>query len=153
MCSSLDDHLTQISILSDVQLGRYMIAEEPREREPFYRWILRVFISFLLEILAFLHVISFREGRWSDIHPPEAHNEVAEQGPMEDTSEQHMVVCLERLRQLEKMFDDLTNKPVEIPFEKDCMLLESWDRIKHIEFDLEKTKQVSLYFLHDALFF
>ncbi|XP_074566222.1 phosphatidylinositol/phosphatidylcholine transfer protein SFH13-like [Curcuma longa] len=126
----------------DVQSGRYMIAEELREQEPLYRWILRVFISFLLKFLAFSHVISLKEGRLSDAYPPEAHNEVAEQGSIEDTSEQHMVVCLERLRQLEKMFDDLTNKPVEIPFEKDCMLLESWDRIKHIEFDLEKTKQV-----------
>ncbi|KAG6472949.1 hypothetical protein ZIOFF_070429 [Zingiber officinale] len=127
----------------DVQAGRYMIADqELREREPLYRWILRIVISFLLKILAFLHVISSKEGRSSDIHPPEAHNEVAEEGSIEDTSEQHMVVCLERLRQLEKKFDELTSKPVEIPFEKDCMLLESWDRIKHIEFDLEKTKQV-----------
>ncbi|XP_074591172.1 disease resistance protein RPM1-like [Curcuma longa] len=78
---------------------------------------------------------SFEEGRLSDIHP-------SKQSSIEDNSEQHIVVCLERIRKLESMLADLSNKSAEIPLEKDRMLLESWDRIKHIEFDLDKTKQV-----------
>ncbi|URE15365.1 CRAL/TRIO domain, partial [Musa troglodytarum] len=56
--------------------------------------------------------------------------------------EDRLSPCLERLQRLEMMFDELTNKHAEIPFEKERVLLESWDRIKHIEFDLEKTKRV-----------
>ncbi|XP_074591335.1 phosphatidylinositol/phosphatidylcholine transfer protein SFH13-like [Curcuma longa] len=113
----------------------HMITEEPREGERFYRWVLRGFIYFVFKVLAFLHLASFKEGRLSDIHP-------SKQSSIEDNSEQHIVVCLERIRKLELMLAELSNKPAEIPLEKDRMLLESWDRIKHIEFDLEKTKQV-----------
>lgn len=51
--------------------------------------------------------------------------------------------CLERLQRLEASFSKLSSKPAVIPIEKEQVLQESWDRIKSIEYDLEKTKKVS----------
>lgn len=50
--------------------------------------------------------------------------------------------CILRLQKLEAMVTELTNKPVIIPPEKDTMLLESLNRIKCIEYDLQKTRKV-----------
>ncbi|KAF8082402.1 hypothetical protein N665_0827s0007 [Sinapis alba] len=50
--------------------------------------------------------------------------------------------CLERIQELEKRYDEIRNKPVEIPVEKERMLMDSLDRIKSVEFDLVKTKRV-----------
>ncbi|KAG0457654.1 hypothetical protein HPP92_022811 [Vanilla planifolia] len=62
---------------------------------------------------------------------------------LEDFKENHNVnPCLERIQRLEQIFSELKSKPNEIPVEKERMLMDSWDRIKSIEFDLEKTKRV-----------
>ncbi|KAJ4881972.1 Phosphatidylinositol/phosphatidylcholine transfer protein SFH13 [Raphanus sativus] len=50
--------------------------------------------------------------------------------------------CLERIQELEKVYEEIRNKPVEIPVEKERMLMDSLDRIKSVEFDLVKTKGV-----------
>ncbi|KAI4321740.1 hypothetical protein MLD38_035088 [Melastoma candidum] len=57
-------------------------------------------------------------------------------------SEDHVFPCLERLRRLEELLEELGNKPATIPVDKERMLLQSFDRIKAVEFDLEKTKTV-----------
>lgn len=59
------------------------------------------------------------------------------------SKEDPILPCIQRLQSIEKKFEELNNKPIEIPFEKEQMLLESLDRIKSVEFDLEKTKRVS----------
>lgn len=53
--------------------------------------------------------------------------------------------CCQRLQQLEKAVAELLNKPTEIPPEKDHMLLDSMNRIKSIEHDLQRTKKVRTY--------
>lgn len=62
--------------------------------------------------------------------------------PIEPTMKDRILPCLERIHQLEKKYEDLRNKPVEIPVEKERMLMDSLDRIKSVEFDLDKTKRV-----------
>ncbi|KAM1137532.1 hypothetical protein FF1_035481 [Malus domestica] len=47
----------------------------------------------------------------------------------------------QRLQQLEGLVTNLTNKPTKIPQEKEDMLHESLNRIKSIEYDLQKTKK------------
>lgn len=47
-----------------------------------------------------------------------------------------------RLQNLEVMVTELTKKPSKIPLEKENMLHESLNRIKSIEYDLQKTKRV-----------
>ncbi|KAI3673921.1 hypothetical protein L6452_40052 [Arctium lappa] len=50
--------------------------------------------------------------------------------------------CVERLEKLEEILEELKKRPAEIPVEKEHMLHESLDRIKSVEFDLNKTKRV-----------
>ncbi|KAI3526503.1 hypothetical protein L1887_05760 [Cichorium endivia] len=49
--------------------------------------------------------------------------------------------CEEKLKQLEAMVAELSNKPSRIPQEKDEMLVESMNRIRSMEYDLQKTKK------------
>lgn len=57
----------------------------------------------------------------------------------------HILQFTQRLEILEKTFGELSHKPAGIPLEKEQMLMSSLDRIKCVEFDLDKTKRV---FLH-----
>jgi len=59
----------------------------------------------------------------------------------------HIHQFTQRLETLEKTFGELSHKPAGIPLEKDQMLMSSLDRIKCVEFDLEKTKRVFLHTL------
>ncbi|XP_031101243.1 phosphatidylinositol/phosphatidylcholine transfer protein SFH9-like [Ipomoea triloba] len=52
-----------------------------------------------------------------------------------------LLQCSHRLQHLEKVVTELLNKPTEIPPEKELMLLDSMNRIKSIEHDLQKTKE------------
>ncbi|XP_012567521.1 phosphatidylinositol/phosphatidylcholine transfer protein SFH13-like isoform X4 [Cicer arietinum] len=58
------------------------------------------------------------------------------------SEEDHILPCIQRLQRLEKAFEELRHKPADIPIEKEKMLMSSLDRIKSVEFDLEKTKRV-----------
>nr|XP_043609565.1 phosphatidylinositol/phosphatidylcholine transfer protein SFH9 isoform X2 [Erigeron canadensis] len=49
--------------------------------------------------------------------------------------------CEEKLKQLEAMVAELSSKPSRIPQEKDEMLAESMNRIRSMEYDLQKTKK------------
>ncbi|XP_006659538.1 phosphatidylinositol/phosphatidylcholine transfer protein SFH6 [Oryza brachyantha] len=52
-----------------------------------------------------------------------------------------MTACLQRLDNLESLCSHLASRPPEIPKEKEHMLLNSFERIKCIEADLERTKR------------
>ncbi|MED6169629.1 hypothetical protein PIB30_023028 [Stylosanthes scabra] len=54
----------------------------------------------------------------------------------------HILPCIQRLQRLENAVEEIRDKPASIPLEKDQMLKGSMDRIKSVEFDLEKTKRV-----------
>ncbi|KAK1362448.1 hypothetical protein POM88_046922 [Heracleum sosnowskyi] len=56
--------------------------------------------------------------------------------------EDHTHPCVEHLQKVEQILDKLKNKQSEIPRENDQMLLHSLDRIKSMEFDVDKTKRV-----------
>ncbi|KAK1354870.1 hypothetical protein POM88_048126 [Heracleum sosnowskyi] len=56
--------------------------------------------------------------------------------------EDHIHPCVEHLQKVEQILDKLKNKQPEIPREKNQMLLHSLERIKSMEFDLDKTKRV-----------
>jgi hypothetical protein len=48
----------------------------------------------------------------------------------------------EKLQRLEMRLEQLANRAPEMPADKERLLLDSWDRIKCMEVDLEKTKKV-----------
>ncbi|CAN4093781.1 unnamed protein product [Withania somnifera] len=52
--------------------------------------------------------------------------------------------CCQRLQHLEEVVAHLLKKPTKIPPEKEHMLLDSMDRIKFIEYDLQRTKKALL---------
>uniref|UniRef100_A0A7N0VL61 CRAL-TRIO domain-containing protein n=1 Tax=Kalanchoe fedtschenkoi TaxID=63787 RepID=A0A7N0VL61_KALFE len=60
----------------------------------------------------------------------------------ESGPDDRVLPCIQRLEKLEKSFEELSSKPAQIPLEKEQMLQESMDRIKSVEYDLEKTKKV-----------
>lgn len=69
------------------------------------------------------------------------HSSAIEATPERD----YILPCEQRLQRLEKVFNELNNKPDGMPLEKEHMLMDSLDRIKSVEFDLEKTKRVFIY--------
>ncbi|XP_041989466.1 phosphatidylinositol/phosphatidylcholine transfer protein SFH9-like [Salvia splendens] len=52
--------------------------------------------------------------------------------------------CCQKLQHLENLVNELTKRPAKIPPEKDEILLESMNRIKSIELDLQKTRKALL---------
>nr|TKS18251.1 SEC14 cytosolic factor family protein [Populus alba] len=98
-------------------------------------FVVKLFRSFPLEYLR----------RQNNIYPSNLmeHNTVIHSTALEAVNEEdHVRPCIERLQRLEKIFEELSNKPAGIPLEKEKMLTESLERIKSVEFDLEKTKRV-----------
>jgi hypothetical protein len=63
---------------------------------------------------------------------------------VETFSIDHISPVIEHLQRLEGKVDELGSRPPEIPLEKERSLLESWNRIKFIESDLDRTKKVSM---------
>lgn len=111
-----------------------------------FRVLVRVLISFLVRLVAFIRGFPFEFWkRQNNIHPSNVveDNQNSHSG-IDKTiyKEDPILPCLQRLQSIEKKFEELSNKPAEIPFEKEQMLRESMDRIKSVEFDLEKTKRV-----------
>lgn len=61
--------------------------------------------------------------------------------------ENRVLPCVQRLQRLENLLEEINKKPAEIPLEKDQLLQRSLERIKSVEFDLEKTKRVIGHFI------
>lgn len=67
---------------------------------------------------------------------------------VESKSEEHLISqetrdpLWQRLQNLEAVVTEMVNKPTTIPPEKEDILHESLNRIKSIEYDLQKTKKV-----------
>lgn len=94
--------------------------------------------------------------RHADIYPSNAVEDGTEHCRLstvdaEAVSEEDRVLpCVQRLQRLESLLEELEQKPAEIPLEKEQMLLQSLNRIKTVELDLEKTKTVNYQlYLHD----
>lgn len=52
---------------------------------------------------------------------------------------------MERLQRVELILNQLSSKPAEIPVDKERMILDSMDRIRGVEFDLQMANKVSIY--------
>ena len=108
----------------------------------------KMLIALLVRLAAFIRTVRFEFWRKpNNIHPSNmiesntnSHSNSA--SPEAVNEEDHVLPCIEHLQKLEKAFEELSNKPAGIPVEKEKILMESLDRIKSVEFDLEKTKRV-----------
>ncbi|KAL0796462.1 hypothetical protein Bca101_067839 [Brassica carinata] len=103
-------------------------------------------LSLLLKLAAVFRVIPFELSSRKNTITPSSPTEDGSRStltptPTETTMKDRIGPCLERIQKLEKKYEEIRNKPVEIPVEKERMLMDSLDRIKSVEFDLEKTKR------------
>jgi len=101
-------------------------------------------ISVLIRISSFFHFFVYRQERLlENVHPQAA----TEQQKPQVVREEDMSACLQRLKKLESLCDHLMSKPPDMPKEKELVLLQSFDRIKSLEVELDMTKKVSCFFL------
>ncbi|KAG2644147.1 phosphatidylinositol/phosphatidylcholine transfer protein SFH6-like isoform X1 [Panicum virgatum] len=64
----------------------------------------------------------------------------AEQGNPQTVRDEDVSACLQRLEKLESLCNHMMSKPPDMPKDKELLLLQSFDRIKSLEADLERTK-------------
>ena len=118
----------------------------------FHMLIMRAFTRFIMKLLAILHIlfglrnVAFHqvdERIWDHHRMDSANANPTDHLASHDAKQDSILPCLERLQRLEELVAELNTKPTKIPPEKDIMILESLNRIKSIEYDLQKTKEVS----------
>ncbi|KAF7141949.1 hypothetical protein RHSIM_Rhsim06G0234800 [Rhododendron simsii] len=111
-----------------------------------FRFVPRALMSFMAKMLAFIRSLPLESWRrQNNIYPSNVMEGPTERCPpnAEAVSEEDRILpCVQRLQKLEELFEELKNKPAEIPLEKEQMLHQSLDRIKCVEIDLDKTKRV-----------
>lgn len=110
--------------------------------------IMRAFARFIMKLVAILHIlfglrnVAFHqvdEKTW-DHHRMDSANANHTHLLVSHDARKDFLPCLERLQRLEELVAELNTKTTRIPPEKDNMILESLNRIKSIEHDLQKTK-------------
>ncbi|XP_037451840.1 phosphatidylinositol/phosphatidylcholine transfer protein SFH6-like isoform X1 [Triticum dicoccoides] len=127
------------------------VSPEPAGRAPNVRegdaddGILKLFsrkvLAVILKVLSLLRLFTRHQRQLENVHPHTA-AVPSNQPNLQIVKEDRVNPCLERLERLESMCNQLSRKPPEIPQDKDRAIQDSFDRIKSIEFDLEKTKKV-----------
>lgn len=109
-------------------------------------YVARILTFFTEKLVTLLRHLTFEFWRTqNNVHPSITmeHNINYHSAPVEAASErEYTLPCIQRLQRIEKIFEELNNKPDGMPQEKEKMLMDSMDRIKSVEFDLEKTKRV-----------
>lgn len=121
-----------------------VVPKEIPEEGKFYRF-LRLLLALVVRVFALFRIVrSQPETTMVDSPLPLAELEpISGDNPAKEAfSVDHISPVIGRLQRLEIRVDELNSKPPEIPVEKERSLLESWDRIKCIESDLERTKKV-----------
>ena len=134
-----------LSLGSSRNIRATVVPKEILEEGKFYRF-LRLLLALVVRVFAFFHIVrSLPETMMVDNPlPPAVLEPISGDHPaVEAISVDHISPVIGRLERLENRVDELSSKPPEIPVEKQRSLFESWDRIKYIESDLERTKKVS----------
>lgn len=114
-----------------------------------FRYMMRTLISFSTKLFALIRNAPAEYWRRrNNISPSntleseaEHTNQLSTSSTEAVTEDDRVLPCLQRLKKLESLLEELMHKPAEIPLEKDQMLHYSLNRIKSVESDLEKTKR------------
>ncbi|PWA52852.1 sec14p-like phosphatidylinositol transfer family protein [Artemisia annua] len=111
-----------------------------------YNCIARSLVSLIGKLIGHLRSLPIEYlRRQNNIYPTNMVENIPESDPpiqAEAIREDRILPCLERLQKLEDILEELRKRPAQIPVEKEHMLHHSLDRIKSVEFDLNKTKRV-----------
>lgn len=119
-----------------------------------FRCITRKLISITIKLFTFIQNARFEYlSRGANIYPsntlerePEPYSQFSV-GAGAVYEDDKIVPCVQRLQRLENLLEELNKKPTEIPVEKEQLLHRSLERIKSVEFDLDKTKRVILHLI------
>uniref|UniRef100_A0A0E0EMT1 CRAL-TRIO domain-containing protein n=1 Tax=Oryza meridionalis TaxID=40149 RepID=A0A0E0EMT1_9ORYZ len=104
---------------------------------------IQVVVTTFIKLLSFLRLfISRPVRRLENVHSCTIPVPAEEKSEPRSIRDDDMTMCLQRLDSLESLCNHLASRPPEIPREKEHMLLNSFERIKCIEADLERTKRV-----------
>nr|CAB3481328.1 unnamed protein product [Digitaria exilis] len=106
--------------------------------------VVKIVVTALIKLFSFIRLfISGAERRLENVHHSAPQVIPAAEKPRPQTvSDAEMHACLQRLDNLESMCNHLAMRPPQIPEDKELMLLSSFERIKSVEADLERTKRV-----------
>jgi len=108
--------------------------------------LVKFVVTALIKLFTFFRLFVYRplRRRLENAQPSAAPLPSAEKPPPQPrtVSDADMSACLRRIENLESMCNQLASKPAEIPEDKDQILLNSFERIRSIEADLERTKRV-----------
>ncbi|KAM0875956.1 hypothetical protein ACQ4PT_036473 [Festuca glaucescens] len=102
--------------------------------------LVKLVVTALIKLFSFFRL--FISVPLRTVNPPTAPVPVAEKPQPRPVSDADMSACLQRIENLESMCNQLASKPPEIPEDKEQILLNSFERIRSIEADLERTKRV-----------
>ncbi|KAF0896051.1 hypothetical protein E2562_018169 [Oryza meyeriana var. granulata] len=104
---------------------------------------IKVVVTAFIKLLSFLRLFISRPARRLENADSCTLPVPAEEKPQtQSIRDDDTTACLQRLDSLESLCNHLASRPPEIPREKEHMLLNSFERIKCIEADLERTKRV-----------
>ncbi|KAK6238885.1 hypothetical protein QUC31_004354 [Theobroma cacao] len=117
--------------------------------------VMSLVVHFVLKLLACIYFLVPGLGRFFEAqearqqtenqsNPQMAGSGSLDSGILTEVEEDSLHPCWQRLQHLETLVTELYNKPTKIPPEKEDMLLESLNRIKSIEQDLQRTKKALL---------
>lgn len=126
---------------ADVRPARQLRKFIPQVTSTFVHFVFKIFACVYLLVPGFRRIFIIRH---AENQPREASsdNHLEDSGSREQSKKSAVGPLWKRLQNLEVMVTELTNKPSKIPLEKEDMLRESLNRIKSIEYDLQKTKRV-----------
>lgn len=143
---SLSAELTFVNFLLGTSVSNWFCFFKEKVEKINVLYVARVLTFFMEKLVALLHYLRFEFWRTqNNVHPSITmeHNINNHSAAVESASEiDYILPCVQRLQRLEKVYEELNNKPDGMPLEKERMLMDSMDRIKSVEFDLEKTKRV-----------
>ncbi|XP_073127390.1 phosphatidylinositol/phosphatidylcholine transfer protein SFH13-like [Henckelia pumila] len=125
----------------------YAIQEKLIKRS--FRFMVRTLITFTTKLFALIRNAPTEYWRRQNNVCPsntleneaEHTNQLSTSSSEAVTEEDRVLPCLQRLKKLESLLEELAHKPAEIPLEKEQMIQYSLNRIKSVECDLEKTKR------------
>ena len=117
------------------------------QRGPLKKFLTSSVVNFVFRLLAWIYFLVLGLGKLfvgnnmgKQPKPKLAHSSSQEQCVSRAKEEDLLNPCWKRLQRLEASVTELFNKPTRIPSDKEDMLVESLNRIKSIEYDLQKTK-------------
>ncbi|TVU05359.1 hypothetical protein EJB05_48518 [Eragrostis curvula] len=105
--------------------------------------LVKLVVTALIKLFSFIRLfISRAERRLESVHHSTPSVPAVEKTQPRAISDEEMCACLQRLDNLESLCNHLATKPPQIPEDKELLLLNSFERIKSVEADLERTKRV-----------